>query len=301
MKRLILAMLAGFSLITLTGSAAQTSNKQGGKDASKQAKPINLTFNTPDDEDDPHVTSNGLVIYYAANSKKKFDIMFAHRPSVTRPWSAGEILEDYIRTRADDRPGYAATEGYFPQYFFYATKKDDLKDANFDIYVAQRIDATKAYNSPTPVQAICTADDEMHPWMTIDQRSLYFTRKTKEGLRVYVTTRPQAGIAQGWREPTLVDFPPNFCHATVSRDGATMYLQGPLDDKGRLGLFVSKKTMKGWSAPEPLDMLNNSEGKIGDCSPNLSRDGSLLYFASDRPGGKGGLDVWVVPTMQLKK
>ena len=79
-----------------------------------------------------------------------------------------------------------------------------------------------------------------------------------------------------------------------------MYLQGPLD-KGRWGLFVSAKMGKGWSKPEALEKLNHVEGKSGDGSPNLTRDGKILYFASDRPGGKGGLDLWGIQTAMLLK
>jgi hypothetical protein len=79
-----------------------------------------------------------------------------------------------------------------------------------------------------------------------------------------------------------------------------MYLQGPLENK-RWGLFTSTRTTKGWSKPEPLDAVNDPEGKTGDRSPNLSRDGRLLYFVSDRPGGKGGLDVWAIQTAMLGK
>jgi hypothetical protein len=79
-----------------------------------------------------------------------------------------------------------------------------------------------------------------------------------------------------------------------------MYLQGPLE-KGRWGLFVSSKTAKGWGEPVALDLLNHPEVRSGDQSPCLSRDGSLLYFASDRPEGKGGLDLWAIPTKELVK
>ena len=42
------------------------------------------------------------------------------------------------------------------------------------------------------------------------------------------------------------------------------------------------------------------DGPRGDLSPCLTADGMRLYFVSDRPGGKGGLDIWYVPTAQLK-
>ena len=44
---------------------------------------------------------------------------------------------------------------------------------------------------------------------------------------------------------------------------------------------------------------DSSDAPTGDLSPSLSRDGSLLYFASDRPGGKGKLDLWVIQTAKL--
>ncbi len=47
----------------------------------------------------------------------------------------------------------------------------------------------------------------------------------------------------------------------------------------------------GWSAPVPLGAPINTSG--ADQAPALSPDGLSLYFASDRPGGFGGTDLWV--------
>ena len=79
-----------------------------------------------------------------------------------------------------------------------------------------------------------------------------------------------------------------------------MYLQGPLD-KGRWGLFVSTKSGKTWAKPEPLTALNHPDGPRGDMYPSLGPDDKMLYFSSDRPGGKGGLDIWMIPTAELVK
>lgn len=46
-----------------------------------------------------------------------------------------------------------------------------------------------------------------------------------------------------------------------------------------------------WSEPVNLGAPINSAG--ADQSPALSADGLSLYFASDRPGGLGGVDLWV--------
>jgi hypothetical protein len=129
---------------------------------------------------------------------------------------------------------------------------------------------------------------------------LFFSRKTKEGWRVMVATRKDVGGAAGFDEPVLIkELPADFHHATLSPDGKTMFLQGPIEK--RTGLFRSTFDGKTWSKPEELSELNHAEAPTGDRSPSLSRDGSMLYFASDRPEGKGGLDLWVVPTAQLKK
>jgi hypothetical protein len=265
----------------------------------KPLKPVALTVNTDDDEDEPHLADRGLTLYYARTAGGKTDIMVARRRSTRQFWPKGAVLEDYVSTEADDRSCFA-TEGRFPQFLYFATKKD-RKNTNFDIYVAVRHDVGKAWSAPTPVNAIATDADELHPWLTADGKALFFSRKTKDGWRVFVSRRARAGVAGGWGKPEPVaELPADFHHATLTPDGKTMYLQGPLE-KDRWGLFVSTRTASGWGKPAALDELNNAEGKTGDRSPNLSRDGRLLYFASDRPVGKGGLDLYYVQRALLKK
>ncbi len=46
-----------------------------------------------------------------------------------------------------------------------------------------------------------------------------------------------------------------------------------------------------WSAPVNLGPVINSA--FNDQHPAISKDGLSLYISSDRPGGMGGLDIWV--------
>jgi WD40-like Beta Propeller Repeat len=289
MNRTCVVALAALALAVPAGRSA---------DGPKALQPVNLAVNTAADEDDPFPASNGLALYFTSNAKGKFDILVARRRAPGAAWGKGELLEDYVKTPVDDRGVFVTRERAFPQYLYYATRKD-REQKNFDIYVAVKQGPGKAFAEPTPLNTVNTAADEMSPWL-VAGKELYFSRKTKEGWRVFVARRAAATGAAGFGEPALVeDLPPDFHHAALTPDGRTMYLQGPLD-KGRVGLFVSTKAGRGWGRPEPLEGLNHPEAR-SDGSPALSADGSLLYFASDRPGGKGGLDVWAVATKDLKK
>ncbi len=63
------------------------------------------------------------------------------------------------------------------------------------------------------------------------------------------------------------------------------------DEQGvvRLQLFSSAKATEGWGleVAMPFNSIQYS------CMhPSLSADGKTLYFASDMPGGQGGIDIW---------
>ncbi len=56
-------------------------------------------------------------------------------------------------------------------------------------------------------------------------------------------------------------------------------------------IFTSKKEGGVWSTPTPVFQVND-EG-YADCHPVISIDGDKLFFASNRPGGSGGMDIYV--------
>lgn len=62
------------------------------------------------------------------------------------------------------------------------------------------------------------------------------------------------------------------------------------DDIQKMRLYSSKKEGAVWSEPQPLPFNNN---EFDDCHPAISIDGDKLFFASNRPGGFGGMDLYV--------
>jgi outer membrane protein OmpA-like peptidoglycan-associated protein len=62
------------------------------------------------------------------------------------------------------------------------------------------------------------------------------------------------------------------------------------DDTQKMRLYWSKKEGAIWSEPQPIPFNNN---EFDDCHPAVSIDGDKLFFASNRPGGFGGMDLYV--------
>jgi hypothetical protein len=297
MYRCVLLLALAWLALGLTGASQEP----------KVLEPVNLAINTPRDEDDPHVSSNHLALYYASNGNKKLEIMVSLRKTVNEAWPAGAVVPHIKSRDADFRSPFLTAEGKFPQRIYYSSNMDPLtkgaRGDNYDIYYQVKQDAKADFGSYISLNPVDTERDEMHPWITPDDRQIYFSRKTEGGWRQFVATRPADGGQ--FAAPVQLKLPLGHHHATLTPDGKTMYLQGPLEAKGdrqRWGLFVSTSTGKdAWTKPTPLTTLNSATAPTGDMSPSLSRDGALLYFVSDRPGGKGGKDIWMVPTADLKK
>jgi hypothetical protein len=257
-------------------------------------------LNTPADEDDPCPAPDGVNFYYTSNADKKIDLMTASRKLKTQPFASPKKIEELAGKTDDTSPFAMAREPDGSEYFYFATQRDAK---NFDIFFTRRLKPDQPFQriAIAAVHQICTEEDELHPCVTADERGIYFSRKTKEGWRVGYGYGPDR---RAFDKVELLDLPVGFCHPALTRDALTMYLHGPVEDgKERLGLFVSKRAARNakWSKPEPLDVLNSKEGDKGDRSPRLSADGTYLYFASDRPGGKGGLDLYFVTLADLKK
>ena len=99
-----------------------------------------------------------------------------------------------------------------------------------------------------------------------------------------------------WTRPQVASFSGKHNDSDVcfSHDGKRLYFTSdrPLNSEekaGNLDIWVVERNESGWREPENLGPPINSE--VVDVNPCITRNGTL-YFASDRPGGRGEHDIY---------
>ncbi|HAN78743.1 MAG TPA: hypothetical protein DCQ31_13765 [Bacteroidales bacterium] len=154
-----------------------------------------------------------------------------------------------------------------------------------------------------PVSELNSEFTDHSPVISFDQKILIFTsrRKNKDFERayddgqydedIYISVKDDDG---DWTSPEEIssNINTNEHEASIglSGDGQELYIYK--DDGGDGNIYVSKLKGTDWSKPEKLGSTINT--KYNEAHATISPDGQILYFTSDRKGGFGGKDIYLV-------
>lgn len=191
---------------------------------------------------------------------------------------------------------YAKAIEHFRKYLTYpileAGKKlcaKYLADCEFSI---KAVGNPVIFNPVNMGPAINTADDEYFPSVTADGEKMIFTRRTKEGENFYVSNKKNNRWTNAVYLSDTLNTEYNEGAQCISQDGVYLFFTGcnRHDGKGRCDIYLSKWENGGWS--EPFNIGEPVNTRAWESQPSLSASGRTLYFASNRPGGMGGYDIW---------
>ncbi len=209
---------------------------------------------------------------------------------------------------------------YLKQYIDF--KDDDEKKFNKDYdallgQARQMMRYAKVYSElfknkvpfdPKPVAGVCTEKDEYLPIITSDDEMMLFTRKqpyTNKDM-VYQTDKELELFSYAMRSKTTGEFnkgqrmPYPFNKdgaeggASMSIDNKHIFFTKAKDNGGpvlNFDIYTADNINGEWTEAKVVEGINDPV--YWDSQPTIASDGKTLYFASDRKGGRGGVDLYV--------
>lgn len=195
---------------------------------------------------------------------------------------------------------------YYNKFIVYVEDDKDWKK-EIEYYKQQTVYAKQLISAPINVQITNMGDSinsewpDFSPVLSADERTLIYTtrrptgtggEKTPEGQYfedIVVSYKDDNGK---WSKPvSLSDYVNTNGHeasVSLSADGQTLIVFK--DDGGNGNIYFSQWDGKTWGGLQMFGSDINS--KYWEPHACLNADGTVLYFTSDRPGGKGGRDIY---------
>ncbi|HNF38536.1 MAG TPA: OmpA family protein, partial [Chitinophagaceae bacterium] len=135
---------------------------------------------------------------------------------------------------------------------------------------------------------------EYLPILSIDGSELIFTRRlTGTNEDFFVSKKDSSGWRMAKPADGNINTPQSEAAQTLSADGEWMIYaaSGREDSYGNYDLYMAQKTNEEWEDVYHFGLGINTDQ--WEAQPSLSPDRKDLYFASRRPGGFGGIDIYV--------
>ena len=208
--------------------------------------------------------------------------------------------------------------------FKIAGISDEEMNEDSDVYLQQCYNAQKYMANTLDVTItnmgsdINSKYDDKNPCITADAAKLVFTTRRPETTsdltdiegdgkyfeNVYVATLDSATrtFVKASSAGNSINGKAHDACTSISPDGKLLFLyKNDVNDNASRGgnVFVSKLLNGKWKTPEALGKpINTTYWEGGVC---ISPDGKRYFFTSERKGGYGGSDIWMVERKNKKE
>ncbi len=273
-------------------------------------KPVNVGpgINTSEYEYFPSLTADGKTFMFTrnirmgsgANAAQQEDFFISKK--VNDVWQTATPIPS-VNTAGNEGAPTLSADG---QFMFFASCMEMSGDygspdrkgyGSCDIFYSQKQNGkwTVPVNAG---QQINTRNWETQPSFSSDGKTLYFIRGTvtREGIKnpdIYSATVGDDGkFSEPVRLSDVINTPFKEESVFIHPDNQTLYFSSEgHPGMGGLDIFVSRKQADGsWGKPVnlgyPINTVTDENSLLVDAN------GKLAYFASEREGGYGGLDIY---------
>jgi outer membrane protein OmpA-like peptidoglycan-associated protein len=166
--------------------------------------------------------------------------------------------------------------------------------------IAQTINAYNIMRIPKNVvikglgKGINSEYTEYNPVLTADESIMAFTVlkpvKSKTGEKFAEEINISHNETGSWSLPVKVEVQTqnNYGTAGISADGQKMLVF--IGDQSSGSIYQIEKEGGAWGRPKPMGQ--NVQSKYLESTASITADNKTIYFASNRPGGYGGMDIY---------
>jgi outer membrane protein OmpA-like peptidoglycan-associated protein/tetratricopeptide (TPR) repeat protein len=276
-------------------------------------EPINVGagINTSDPEYFPTITVDGKTILFTRRiddarvmgpMKEQEDFYISHL-SDKSSWMKAEAMPQNINTINNEGAPTIAADGRTvifvgcPDFTGSEYGADRTGKGSCDLFITKKI-GTRWLNPMNLPGELNSVNWETQPSLSSDGKTLYFIRgiRGQSGNRssdIYTSTLQENGNwSKAIKLSDIVNTPYEEESVLIHPDGKTLYFAS----KGHTGmggsdLFMSRMDDKGaWTKPINLGYPINT--KFDENSLMVNPDGEIAFFASNREGGFGDLDIY---------
>jgi len=276
--------------------------------------PVSLgqTVNSSYNDFNPSISADGLSLYFISNRTGGMggtetyagcDIWVTTRETTDDPWGIPVNIGPTINSPVGEYGVSISSDG-LSLYF------DILQPGSSgaeDLYVATRATIDDDWSNPVNLgPTVNSSGDDCYVNISVDELALYFTSNKSGGhggYDLWVTKRET--IYTPWGAP--VNLGPNVNtssgegHPGISPDGRVFFFTSSSrpGGYGNEDLWVTRRatTNDGWG--EPVNLGSTINSSVWEGFPNVSADGSTLYFRYSQTGRYQGGDIWQVPIIPI--
>ncbi len=281
-------------------SAAAASNAVSTAPAGSLApQPLGSYINTEAPEYFPLRSVGGKSITFTRRINGMNDKLFRAGADSCTDWFYGEPLPNPLNSAQQESGPALSADGH---YLFLARGEtrsgDGWSGGGSDLFMAYTGGQTdSAWSIPQPFGATLNSPaTETAPALSADNRTLYFASDRPGGLGGLDLWYSHFESGR-WQEPQNlgpgINSAGNETSPFLCADGQTLYFSsdGRLPALGGYDMYQSVRQSTGWSAAVHLGAPLNGPGD--ELCPTATPAGDTLYFATDRQGPVGNLDLWV--------
>jgi Tol biopolymer transport system component len=312
--RMRLVLIGIVTVIVLGGGSAKADFTFG--EPAPSADQIESAY----DDDDFCVSACGRFLFFGstrAGGYGNYDLWVATRATLDSDWGIPVNLGPTVNSSALDTDPSISTDGL--SLFFRSNRPGG--SGRSDLYVATRMTTDDPWGEPINLgPTVNSTGEDSDPSISADGLSLYFS--TFQGPRpggcggddIWVTTR--SSISDPWGEPINLGPPINTSYndfmPCISSDGLALFFNSSrpggfnnsmpsLSLNADIYVAIRRSRNSPWGEPVNAGrLINTPRGSYGAYDPDVSSDGSTIYFSAPLwPAGGKTYDFWQAPIIPM--